>query len=640
MAWTLAVACLGIAFSGAAAGSSSGAAKDRNSLALLTELDSKGLYPPPKVYSPAGFRPPPLPTKSAGYKALPGEGGGMDVLYANKDRQTSVYRPWDTRFDLHPYNVKSPDFLKAENRLGYRKFYVANPHTPLVPNTRDREAQSSVEMMFGLAALGSVASFVFIVYNMTQALNVDEQKLGEYQLGMLRVIVYASAPWLLLGLWLLSISISFIFDPMREANCPHCPYRWQCTAMVWYVFAAPIVNALYFVVNGLWLSQLFYCIEKQADRGAAFKLINEIDQEDGPCKTLRILTSAVSRYIVFVLQLFSVVFGYMFITFRYRRNSQLCQPEVYWSATALFYTSIIVMVFTALAAICSVLLRICTTSPWLQDCVDSFYEGSLAAKAEALEKREAEEEAEAKAKAKNKTYEDEFDDWYEREQKALEEEEEEWEEVRKRHEDHLDDHAKWQDIANEKKPMRQLKAPEAEFEPITWNGNVMDSIRTLAPSPRKEEEDDDKLEIWPEDKKEEKATESRPIGSYSSVISGGNPWASGGFASPFAQAPMSAGFGMPPPAPVGSQQFLPGTLPTATLPPPGSNPFEATLPPPASNPFVTAAGPSIPASGPVMVSAGIGPQSMLVSREPFTLPPGMMPGSGINPVSSGAFPRT
>merc|ERR1719253_1527914 len=111
-----------------------------------------------------------------------------------------------------------------------------------------------------MTALVAIIGAVLIV-DQLQVLGVDELDLAAYQQKMLKVIVCAALPWLLLGGWLLNMFISFVSFPMRFASAT---YHWQCDAMVWFVLLAPMVNCLYFTTNALWIARLFFCVEKQA----------------------------------------------------------------------------------------------------------------------------------------------------------------------------------------------------------------------------------------------------------------------------------------------------------------------------------------------------------------------------------------
>jgi len=356
-------------------------------------------------------------TLANGYEALRGSGGGMKVLEENEHPHTAaaLYRPWDTRFDLQPYDIGSPAFMKPENRIGYRKFFASHPYPALVPNSRDRNAESSVVLAFGLTAFAAVIGAVLIVYDQ-QVLNADDLELGDYRRKMLKVVILASMPWILLFFWLLCTFATFLFRPMRF---PESVYHWQCGAMVWFLFVAPLINSAYFIVNALWIGKIFYCIDKQAPMGRMFKISKELQKDDGGCWIMDYAISASSRYLLFSIEVISAIWGYLLISFRWGANSQYCQPEVYWGTTALVFSAAIIVVFSALACSCSIFLRVCTTSRWMQDFADSFYEGGLHAKAKAMEKKEAKVRVEDMARAKAKEKEDEFAAWYDEQLQAV-----------------------------------------------------------------------------------------------------------------------------------------------------------------------------------------------------------------------------
>jgi hypothetical protein len=356
-----------------------------------------------------------------GYQALRGHGGGMDILEDNEldtDQQNALYRPWHTRFELQPYDVTSMAFMKPENRVGYRQFYVSNPYLALVPNSRDRHAQSTVEMAFGLTAMAAVIGVVLLVYD-NHVLSADELELGDYRRKMLKVVILAALPWILLDLWLWGIFAVFVFTPMRF---PESMYHWQCSGMVWFLLAAPVINSAYFIVNALWVGKLFYCIDKQAPMGRMFNLSRELVKDEGGCWIMDWAISAHTRYFVLALEILSALFGYLLISFRWGANSHFCQPEAYWATTALVYTAAIIVVFSFLACTCSICLRLFTMSNWMQDFADSFYEGRLHSKAKAMEKRETKARLEELHRAKKAREEDEFLAWYKQQQDAIEEE--------------------------------------------------------------------------------------------------------------------------------------------------------------------------------------------------------------------------
>jgi hypothetical protein len=336
-----------------------------------------------EVNDVAGFRPPYLvlswplvwPHKEGAVVTMP------------KDKDETVYRPWKTRFDLQPFDLNSGKFMKPENRLGYRRFYAANPHLALAPNSRDRDAQSTVVMIFGLTALGAIIGGILIV-EQSQVLGADELNLVNYQRKMIRVVVLASLPWLFLGGWLLSIFVAFAAHPMRY---PSDTEHWQCGAMLGFLLIAPLVNLLYFTAHALWISKLSFSVEKQAPMGRMFSLSNDVSEEaDNNADSLLFgcASNALIRHILLCLEVGAAIFGYLLVTFRWGANSQYCQPEVYWATTALMVTSGIILVFTALAFICSVLVRAFSISPWMEDFVGSFWE--FRDKEEAVENEEVE----------------------------------------------------------------------------------------------------------------------------------------------------------------------------------------------------------------------------------------------------------
>lgn len=345
----------------------------------------------PKANAPDSLRPRehavtllsnlPLPRKEPEYVALKGTGGGLDVLEAKEEEvgNDKIYRPWKTRFDLQPYDLGSPEFLKPENRMGYRHFYVANPNLALAPNSLDRHAQATVEFMFGLTALVTTICGILVIQGM-QVLDTDNLDFQAYQKHMIRVIAVAAAPWLLLGVWLLSIFASGVANPMRD---PRMAYHWQCNSMAWFLLVAPLVNMLYFSVHALWISKMFFHIESQPNytMGRMFTQSKEkqylAGKEDKLTQFLRHATSTYCRWGLLILEVLCGVFGYLLVTFRMGANSQLCQPDVYWATNALVITVAIVIFFTGLTFACSICIGLYSQSPWLQDFYSSFCETRL-----------------------------------------------------------------------------------------------------------------------------------------------------------------------------------------------------------------------------------------------------------------------
>jgi len=381
-------------------------------------------------------------------QALDGSGGGLDVMEYDEEHKRPIYRPWKTRFDLQPFDVNSPNFMHPENRLGYRRFYASNPHLALAPNSRDRDAQSTVVMVFGLTALGAIIGAILII-DQLQILSAEELNLVNYQRKMVKVIIYAALPWLVLGAWLLTIFLAFVAHPTRYASDG---YHWQCNAMVWFILLAPVINLFYFTSQALWVSKLSFSVEKQAPMGRMFSFASldaSMDQEDAPGKygitrIFNFASHSVVRLVLFILEVACAIFGYLLITFRWGANSQFCQPEVYWTTTALVVTVAIIIVFTGLAFICSVLVRAFSISPWIQDFVESFWEAEVLARMRMAEKRA--EKAQKEREAADKAQED-YNEWVTFH--------DEYEEDRQRHQMIMEEHAYYQAATKTAPPARE-----------------------------------------------------------------------------------------------------------------------------------------------------------------------------------------
>lgn len=407
------------------------------------------------------------------YQALKGNGGGLDVMQ-NQDKGETLYRPWKTRYDLQPFDAASPDFLKPENRMAYRRYYAANPNLALAPNSIDRHAQSTVEMMFGLTALLAIIGGILIV-NGLQVLDMTSLDLVSYQKVMMRVIALAALPWLVLGAWLVTVSVAGLANPMRDSSMS---YNWQCSAMSWFLLVAPIINTAFFTVHALWVSRLFFNIEQQvsAPMGRMFSQSAETQKlasSDRLNNILNIVTGAAPRHGVLFLEAMCAVFGYMFITFRYGVNSQLCHPDVYWATTAFVVTNGIIIVFTALAWISSVVISVYSTSPWVEDFAGSFRSNDLKEKAADYDQRDAEEAqvyAYEKAVDAGQLPEEEVNEWDDFQGG--------FEEDRRRHGEITAEHAKYQEFVSEKAP---VWPPVENEDPLVIWGDDEDSSNLPVP---------------------------------------------------------------------------------------------------------------------------------------------------------------
>merc|ERR1719253_1293923 len=409
---------------------------------------------------------------------MEGNGGGMDRLremQRNDDKQPSMYRPWKTRFDLQPYDVNNAAFLKPENRMGYRRFYAASPDLALVPNTRDREAQSTTIMMFVMTALAAILCGIWLI-NGLQVLDAATLDVASYQILMARVIALATLPWLVLGMWLLSVFAGHVANPMRN---PHMPYHWQCNAMTWFLLVAPIVNTLYFGAHAMWLSKLFFNIESEPTGFMGRMLLPGFSMDknsnDPVGRIFSFASTPLYRHTLFFLQVVCAISGYMLISFRYGSNSQFCHPEVYWATTALVATSVIIIVFASLAFVCSVVVGIYATAPWLQDFLSSFREDSLLPKMRREEQLEKEEAKAARMKAAAQP--ESNGHWGDADWSNFQDQ---FEEERKRHEAIMAEHAAYNEAMKQKAPQHPRHAlplaPEAVEEDETplliWDDSV------------------------------------------------------------------------------------------------------------------------------------------------------------------------
>jgi len=326
--------------------------------------------------------------------ALKGHGGGMAKYEEARDGKAGVYRPWRFRHELHPYDLNSPDFLKPENRLGYRKFYAANPGLSLHPNSRDRHAETNTQLMFGLTALLTIVGGIFIIHGL-QVLDTENLSADDYQKTMTRVIACAAVPWLVLGLWLLAVFAGGVFNPMRD---PAMEYHWQCSAMAWYLPIASVINVAFFSVHALWAGRLFFNLEGRSSAPMGRMFLNSKDKGE----KIDVLAGKVHslsgfRHPLLALEIACAVFGYMLLSFRYGSNSQFCQPEVYWATFALVITDAVIVVFSALAICCSLVVGAGSNSLWFQDFTGSFTDNRLLTRAAKYEEKDKRETAEWKA---------------------------------------------------------------------------------------------------------------------------------------------------------------------------------------------------------------------------------------------------
>jgi len=307
--------------------------------------------------------------------------------------------------------------------MGYRHFYEANPNLALGPNSRDRQTQSTVELVFGLTALASIICGVLIIYKMS-VLDTEHLNFAQYQDLMKRVVIFAALPWLALGMWLLTVFGAGLIHPMRD---PKMAYNWQCSAMAWFLPVAAAVNTAYFTVHALWLSRLFFTVENPGapPMGRMFSSYSS-RQSDRLNNTLSIITSASFRYLLLFCEAVCAVFGYMLITFRWGANSQFCHPEVYWATTALVVTVGIIIVFTFLSTLFTLLIGAYSSSPWVQDFVRSFWDARMLAKARKHEAAENRANALVKKKEQEANYEAEFNAWAAGYDQDMEEQRQRW----------------------------------------------------------------------------------------------------------------------------------------------------------------------------------------------------------------------
>jgi len=245
--------------------------------------------------------------------------------------------------------------------------------------------------------------------------DTENLTLIQYQDLMMRVVILAALPWFALGVWLFTVFGAGVIHPMRD---PSMVYHWQCSAMAWFLVAASAVNTLYFASHALWISRLFFKLEREISFpiGRMFALADEMHKLascDRMTAIINLCTDPTIRHMLLWLEALCAVFGYMFITFRGGANSQFCHPEVYWATTALVATAAIMIVFTFLAFVFSVLIGVYSVSPWVQDFVQSFRDARVMKKMTRMEEEEKAFEAFLKKKEAEVTcsYEAEFDAW-------------------------------------------------------------------------------------------------------------------------------------------------------------------------------------------------------------------------------------
>jgi hypothetical protein len=366
----------------------------------------------------------------------------------------------------------------------------------------------------------------------------------QYQQLMVRVVGFASLPWLLLGAWLVTIFINGVLKPMRD---PGMPYQWQCSSMAWFLLIVPIINTAYFTSHALWITKLFHSIEMQPTGPMGRMLAPSFEKQvdDTVSFLVNVMTSWTTRYALLFMEVVCALFGYTLISFRWGVNSQLCQPEVYWATYALVMTVGIVILFTSLTCVCSILVGVYSTAPWAQDFFGSFWEARMLSK---MKKDEAEEALAWKA------------------QLAADEEASQFE--------HMDDWGhEWEDFTQSFEEERQKhEALMAEHEKYV-------AAVSAAPPERPEEKP---LVVWDDDEEEVQThspvmAKARPVVLSSSLAAVNaqvdmNPrqrWTSQGFASPFAQRPNSSPvITTSQPLVLGSNQFMmPASASTLYTPP-------------------------------------------------------------------------
>jgi len=236
--------------------------------------------------------------------------------------------------------------------------------------------------------------------------------------------------------------------------------------MSWFLLVAPIINTAFFTVHALWVSRLFFNIEQQvsAPMGRMFSQAAETQKlasSDKLTNILNIVTGAAPRHGLLFLEAMCAVLGYMFITFRYGSNSNVCQPEVYWATTAFVVANGIIIVFTALAWISSVIISVYSTSPWVNDFAGSFQSNDLKEKAAEYDERDANEEkafAYEQAAAAGAIPEAEFNEWDDFQGG--------FEEDRCRHDEITAEHSRYQETVSQTPPV--WPPVEAEDPLVIW----------------------------------------------------------------------------------------------------------------------------------------------------------------------------
>lgn len=294
-----------------------------------------------------------LPARGVALAQQPAVGSHFSVPVRFVDPKDPIYRPWAKRFDIKPYNVTSPYSGLPENRDGYRRFMEANPRHAVAPNSRDRDAESTVIVLFALAVLGTIAGAVLLT-DKVQAMEPDK--------AVKALLVSAIVPWVLLALWILHVVTRHFWSPCRSsvADC-----RWQCDAILWYLAIAPTLTILNVMLQITAVVRTHAQDEVAMGRmfGRGVSKVSERGASGVPPTWLQIT--------MLMLELGIAIFGVVIVFFS-GRNRTFCEPEVWWTGAALATLTVIVF----LAAIFAWIGALCTYSmlkvPLIRSMVNSF----------------------------------------------------------------------------------------------------------------------------------------------------------------------------------------------------------------------------------------------------------------------------
>jgi len=227
--------------------------------------------------------------------------------------------------------------LLPEFRAGYDSYTEEHPEHALFPNGADRRAESSTILTFALMAITMAIATVWAL-NRFGHLSPEKQAVAVGAAG--------GVPWALTSGWLARIAVRNIAEPTRSF-AGDSSEQWQCTALVWYILLAP---ALTMVTVAIPLLLALKSREAQAPMGRMLGRSTALAQSaPGLMASSAHAGATVAMPFILCIEVVTVLFGAGLVFFG---ESNYCQPEVRWAATALAIVTTTVLLLIAILGVC------------------------------------------------------------------------------------------------------------------------------------------------------------------------------------------------------------------------------------------------------------------------------------------------